>query len=59
MSSTGAEILCLMVPVGPFFVVRLRCGNDEELGASWAFLVVKARTRDMFADYNPIALCVI
>lgn len=49
-SSTGAEILCLIVPAGNCFVVILRWGSGADISDNFDRLVVKARARDIFAD---------
>lgn len=52
ISSTGAEILCRIVPAGyACFVVKLRCGTfgDASSEVFVRFLVVKARDRDILA----------
>jgi len=47
-SSTGPEILCLIVPEGKeCLVVKLRWGRGAEIWGGFAFFVVNARTRDM------------
>jgi len=52
-SSTGAEILCLIVPDGKeCLVVKLREGSGAEICGGFAFLVVKARARDMIGVDN-------
>lgn len=52
-SSTGPDILCLIVPAGnDCLVVKLLCGRGDEIWGGLAFLVVKARTRDMVGDYQ-------
>lgn len=60
-SSTGAEILCRMVPWKECLVVRARCGKSgvaeededvEERSETLRFLlVVKALESDIFAEY--------
>jgi hypothetical protein len=50
MSSTGAEILCRIVPLKDCLVVRLRWGIDsemEEFLLAPLFRVVKALERDI------------
>jgi hypothetical protein len=56
MSSTGAEILCLMVPdEKECFVVRFLRGMSDKLSDTFAdLLVVKALERDIFAEYGRI-----
>jgi len=56
MSSTGAEILCLMVPdEKERFVVRfLRSISGEESEVLADLLAVKALDRDIFAEYGGI-----
>jgi hypothetical protein len=51
-SSTGAEILCLIVPAGNCFVVMLRWGSGADISGIFDRLVVKARARDIFADVS-------
>jgi hypothetical protein len=51
-SSTGAEILCLIVPVANCFVVILRCGSGADMSGTFDLFVVKARARDIFADVS-------
>jgi len=51
-SSTGAEILCLIVPVGNCFIVMLRWGNGADISGIFDRFVVKARARDIFADVS-------
>jgi hypothetical protein len=51
ISSTGAEILYLMVPEP--FLVKLLFGNGSEISTDFVIrLVVNARERDMAAKYN-------
>jgi len=56
MSSTGAEILCLMVPdEKECFVVRFLRGISGEYSEVLAdLLVVKALDKDIFAEYGRI-----
>lgn len=58
MSSTGAEILCLMVPdEKECFVVRFLRGISGEYSEALAdLLVVKALDRDIFAEYGRIVI---
>lgn len=51
-SSTGAEILCLIVPAGNCFVVMLRWGSGADISGIFDRFVVKARARDIFADVS-------
>jgi hypothetical protein len=52
MSSTGDEILCLILPPGSCFVVRLRWGAGADTDSLFARLDVKARDKDIFADVS-------
>jgi len=56
MSSTGAEILCLMLPdEKECFVVRFLRGISGKFSDTLAdLLVVKALERDIFAEYGRI-----
>lgn len=49
-STTGAEILCLIVPVGKCLVVMLRWGIGVDICGAFVRLFVKARERDIAAD---------
>lgn len=49
-SSTGADILCLIVPAGNCFVVILRLGRGADISDIFVRFVVKARARDIVAD---------